>query len=359
MQSLQVNTSSSTYPIYFEESFLKLGEYLLSHGCSEKILVISDENVFGYYGQQVMEILEKSNLQAYSFVVSPGENSKCFDVAQEILGYCIDQKLSRKSTIIALGGGVIGDLSGFVASTFMRGIKFIQCPTTILSQSDSSVGGKVGINFKDQKNIVGAFYQPQFVYMALQSLHTLPQREFSAGMAEVIKHGLIYDAEFLNFLEQNETRIKELDINTLGQMIRRNCEIKADVVSQDEKELGLRAILNFGHTFGHAVESLMHFELLHGECVGIGMVMALDLSVRLGYISQQEKERGIALIKKFGLPYTVSGLTAEQIYKQMFYDKKTTYNKIQFVVLEKVGQALLVKDIHEKMIHDVIQTVVV
>lgn len=350
MEKIIVGVPEKEYPIYFENSFANLPKFMKEHRCDEKILIITDDNVDSHYGHQVVQLLIDEGFNAFKHVVPSGENSKSFEVAQQIYNVCIDRELTRKSTLIALGGGVIGDLTGFIAATYMRGINFIQCPTTILSQSDSSVGGKVGINFHKHKNIVGAFHQPIFVYMAVNTLSTLAKREISAGFSEVIKHGSIYDKDFLLFLMENSKEIFGLNLEYIYKTIRRNCEIKSEVVAIDEKEQGIRALLNFGHTFGHAIESLKNFELLHGECVAIGMVMALELTNLLGYISCYERDRIIQLLKEYGLPTTVSGLSANQIYDHMFYDKKTENDILRLVILENIGKAIIIKNPNQEYI---------
>jgi 3-dehydroquinate synthase len=254
----------------------------------------------------------------------------------------LENKCDRKTTLVALGGGVIGDMTGFAAATYMRGVPFVQIPTTLLAQVDSSVGGKTAINHPLGKNMIGAFYQPQSVLADTATLSTLPQRELSAGLAEVIKHGAIIDTEFFSWLEAHMDQLMARDDTALAHVIQRSCEIKADVVRQDERESGLRAILNFGHTFGHAIEAGMGYgEWLHGEAVGCGMVMAADLSHRLGYLSAQDKSRITALVKAAGLPVVAPDLGADRWLELMEVDKKNEGGEIKFILLKPLGQAII------------------
>jgi 3-dehydroquinate synthase len=260
---------------------------------------------------------------------------KVFDVL-------LAEKCDRKTTLVALGGGVIGDLTGFAAASYMRGVPFIQVPTTLLSQVDSSVGGKTGINHPLGKNMIGAFYQPQAVIADTATLDTLPARELSAGLAEVIKHGAIIDAAFFDWIEANIARLVAKDSAALAYAIQRSCEIKADVVRQDEREGGLRAILNFGHTFGHAIEAgLGYGEWLHGEAVGCGMVMAADLSQRLGFIDARTKSRIAALVQAAGLPTVAPDLGAERWLELMQVDKKNEGGQIKFILLKPLGTSVI------------------
>jgi 3-dehydroquinate synthase len=254
----------------------------------------------------------------------------------------LTEKCDRKTTLVALGGGVIGDMTGFAAAAYMRGVPFIQVPTTLLAQVDSSVGGKTGINHPLGKNMIGAFYQPLAVVADTETLNSLPPRELSAGLAEVIKHGAIIDANFFEWIEQNIQKLVARDAAALAYAIQRSCEIKADVVRQDEREGGLRAILNFGHTFGHAIEAgLGYGEWLHGEAVGCGMVMAADLSHRLGYIDAQAKARVTALVQAAGLPTVAPDLGLERWVDLMEVDKKNEGGAIKFILLKPLGKTLI------------------
>jgi len=281
-----------------------------------------------------------------------GERNKNIDTMSDIYSKLLEGHAERKSTIFALGGGVCGDMAGFAAATYLRGIKFVQLPTSLLAQVDSSVGGKVGIDFNGSKNMIGAFYQPEFVYININTLKTLPEREFKAGMAEVIKYGPISSPKFYDYLWENKEEIKNCSSRILLETVKKCCEIKADVVSQDEKESGLREILNFGHTIGHAVETVMDFKMVHGECVAVGMSAVMEISAKRGYISEQSAEIFRALLRDFGLNLNVSGIDAESIYKQMFKDKKVKNNKISFVLIKQFGETLRTNEVSEEEILD-------
>ena len=248
--------------------------------------------------------------------------------------------MDRASAIIALGGGVTGDIAGFAAASYMRGIRFIQVPTSLLAQVDSSVGGKVGVDYKGSKNIIGAFHQPFFVYINLNTLQTLPKREFISGLAEVIKHGVIYDKAFFDYLEQNIEKVLNQDIETLKYVVRKNCAIKAQVVQQDEKEHGLRAILNFGHTIGHSIESVLLFSLLHGECVSVGMNAAAYIAARKNLLGQGDFDRMIKLLQRAGLPIQVNDIDVNRVYNEMLRDKKQVKNKLKFILPTSIGQVI-------------------
>ncbi len=351
MQVLEVKTPQQTYPILFESSFDKLAASIMQTGNQySRIGIITDDNVGAVYLEEIGAALSplKKNIHFYSF--TPGEKSKNFETLNGIYDFLIESKFDRKSLLIALGGGVVGDMTGFAAATYMRGVDFVQVPTTVLAQVDSSIGGKTGMDYKGYKNIIGAFYQPQLVYINTATLKTLPEREFNAGMAEVVKHGLIRSADYLTFLENNVDAIKSLDHKAITKMIMQSCDIKAAVVSADEKEAGLRAILNFGHTIGHAVERLKELTLIHGECVAIGMVAALDMSVAKGTLSGDEAERGKRAIALYGLPMSVADLKNDEIFNELFHDKKTQHNKLNFVLLDGIGSCYISKDVERSII---------
>ncbi len=266
----------------------------------------------------------------------------------------VEKHLDRNSLILALGGGVTGDMAGFAAATYMRGIPFVQIPTTLLSQVDSSVGGKVGVDFLQNKNMIGAFYQPVFVYINLDTLKTLPKEQLSSGVGEVIKHGLILDKSYFDFVESSSELFFKLDLGVLERIIRRSCELKGSVVSQDEKEAGLREILNFGHTLGHAIETLFDFKLFHGQCVSIGMVGASYLSYINGFISKELLRRIENTLVSYDLPIRLDGLDKEDIYNQMLLDKKTKNNVINFVLLSSIGKAVRISNITKEQIFSAI-----
>jgi len=286
--------------------------------------------------------LQRAGKQVTTIVLPDGEEEKNMAGMMLIFDALLREKCDRKTTLIALGGGVIGDMTGFAAASYMRGVPFIQVPTTLLAQVDSSVGGKTGINHPLGKNMIGAFYQPQAVIADTSTLNTLPARELSAGLAEVIKHGAIIDADFFTWIEANIQKLVAQEPQAIAYAIQRSCEIKADVVRQDEREGGLRAILNFGHTFAHAIESGLGYGVwLHGEAVGCGMVMAADLSHRLGYIDAATKQRVRAVVQAAGLPVVAPDLGSERWLELMQVDKKNEGGQIKFILIKPLGTPLI------------------
>ncbi|MGP1684916.1 MAG: 3-dehydroquinate synthase, partial [Giesbergeria sp.] len=284
-----------------------------------------------------------------------GERYKDWATLNRIYDALIEGRCERKTTLIALGGGVVGDLAGFAAATYMRGIPFIQVPTTLLAQVDSSVGGKTGINHPLAKNMIGAFYQPRLVLADTAVLASLPPRELSAGLAEVIKHGLVRDEGFVAWLEQNVEKLLACDPQALAHAVRRCCEIKAAVVAEDEREAGVRALLNFGHTFGHAIESALGYgKWLHGEAVAAGMATAADLSRRMGFIAQADVDRVIALLKRARLPVAQPGIAPARLLESMAVDKKTEAGKLRFVLLDRIGAASIRTDVPAGLLQEVL-----
>ncbi len=336
-----VKTTERTYPIYLEQDFSRLPKAMEEAGLTGRtVCIITDSNVDGLYGAQVQEALAPVSKKVHKIFFPAGEMQKNLGSIRHFYEAFFQAGLDRKSVIVALGGGVTGDMAGFAAATFLRGIAFVQIPTTLLAQVDSSVGGKVGVDFDGHKNAVGAFYQPHFVYINAKTLRTLPKREFSAGMAEVIKYGPIWDMDFFSQLEEKKEALLALEEETLLSVIGRCCAIKAEVVGQDEKESGLREILNFGHTIGHAIETASRFSLLHGECVGLGMIAIGSLCEKRGTVEQGFTKRLSQLLEAFSLPLTVSGLTVEEIDRQMAFDKKVKNGAIGFVLLSSAGVPL-------------------
>ena len=330
----------------------------------DEVLIISDNNV---YKHQLDNFINNIKVKmVYEYIVPAGEDSKSLSVYEEIIKYCIRISLSRKSLIIALGGGVVGDLAGFIASTYMRGIDVCQIPTSLLAQVDSSVGGKTGINIGNLKNIIGTFYQPKFTYINIDALKTLPYDEFISGMAEVIKYSVIYDYEFLDYLIDNVEKILNKDNETLQYVVKKCIEIKADIVSQDEKEDGLRKILNFGHTFGHGVEKLC--KISHGKAVSIGMNMAFKLSLEKGYIDESYYNKFIKVCEEFDLPLTFTINTGEdnkileedkdkinkEILEIMKNDKKNSFGKINLILPIGIGKVEIIDNIDEYEILNII-----
>jgi len=340
--ALQVELGERSYPITIGHDLLSNPELLTRHVAGKRVAVVTNDKVGPLYLPRVRKLLEDAGKQVTEIVLPDGEEQKTWASLMKVFDVLLAEKCDRKTTLVALGGGVIGDLTGFAAASYMRGVPFVQIPTTLLSQVDSSVGGKTGINHPLGKNMIGAFYQPQAVIADTATLHTLPPRELAAGLAEVIKHGAIIDAPFFDWIEANIDKLVAKDNAALAYSIQRSCEIKADVVRQDEREGGLRAILNFGHTFGHAIENgLGYGQWLHGEAVGCGMVMAADLSHRLGYIDAVSKDRLTALVKAAGLPVVAPDLGAARWLELMEVDKKNEGGAIKFILIKPLGQPLI------------------
>ncbi len=311
------------------------------------VVLITDSNVDPLYTDTISEPLSELGCEIDILVVEAGEHSKCSDVAAELWERMLEEGADRKSVVLALGGGVVGDLAGFVAATFTRGLRFVQVPTTLLAQVDSSVGGKVGINLPGGKNMVGAFWQPAGVTIDVEVLQSLPDREYRAGLAEVVKYGVIQDAEFFTYLEENATAVNDREPGALTHLVQRCCRLKADVVEKDEREeTGLRSILNYGHTFCHAFEAATDYEtLLHGEGVAIGMMCAARLAERLGRIDAKFVERQRTLLDTFRLPLDVPEVDHEELIELMYRDKKVERGKLRFVLPTRMGHVELVRDV--------------
>jgi 3-dehydroquinate synthase len=352
-----VETATQSYPVFVGYGLLdKLGEKMKQAALSGTATIISDENVFSIYGRKVEGILKDADFAVNSFVMPPGEETKSMDSAIKIYDFLVQHRTERDDIIVALGGGMVGDLAGFVAATFLRGMPWVQVPTSLVGMVDASIGGKVGVNHAEGKNLIGAFYQPNVVLADCQTLTTLPRRELTSGWAEVIKHGLILDKEFLEFLESNVGRLTKLEPELLTQAVARSAAIKAQVVGQDEKEReGKRTILNYGHTIGHALEAATQYKrFLHGEAVAIGMVGGARLSQRLGLLPSAAVERQQALLQKFGLPTSLktkrSNLKSSLagITEAMELDKKVKGKAIRWVLLEDIGKAVICSDVPQK-----------
>ncbi len=341
MIKLNINLNERSYPIYITTDYSELGKSLQSAKLRGKMVLITDTNVEKQQSDLCIESLKDYDCEIHKFVIPAGEKSKNLENIREIYKFLIDLKLDRSATLIALGGGVVGDITGFAAATFLRGINFVQVPTSLLAQSDSSVGGKVGVDFNDSKNIIGAFYQPRLVYINVNSLKTLPKRELQAGLAEVVKHGIIQDPDFFEYIDYNVNKIFSFDEGVLQYLAKMNCAIKGNVVEKDEKESGLRANLNFGHTIGHAIETVMNFELLHGECVALGMVGAFKMAQYLEMVDESLVDKVKETLKKIGLPVRLDGIDVDKVYNQMFYDKKIKGSKLTFILpRRKIGEVI-------------------
>lgn len=340
--TLQLDLGDRSYPITIGQSLLSDTERLGSYVAGKRAAIVTNSTVAPLYLEQLSRTLAAAGKQVTQIVLPDGEEEKNWASLMRIFDTLLSEQCDRKTTLVALGGGVIGDLTGFAAASYMRGVPFIQIPTTLLAQVDSSVGGKTGINHPLGKNMIGAFYQPRAVLADTSTLNTLPARELAAGLAEVIKHGAIIDAAFFDWIEANIGKLMVRDPAALSYAIRRSCEIKAEVVRQDEREGGLRAILNFGHTFGHAIESgLGYGQWLHGEAVGCGMVMAAELSRRLGFIDEAAKNRITALVRAAGLPVVAPDLGTDRWLQLMQVDKKNEGGEIRFILLKPLGTPLI------------------
>ncbi len=344
--TVSVDLGERSYPIYIGSGLLHEPEFLVNHIPGNSALIVTNTVVAPLYLEAVEQALRAHDIRQDSLILEDGEQYKTVATAEKIIDCLLQNRHDRQTSLIALGGGVIGDITGFAAAIYQRGVHFIQIPTTLLSQVDSSVGGKTGVNHPLGKNMIGAFHQPQCVIADTDTLDTLPDRELSAGLAEVIKYGLIHDAGFFDWLEQNITLLKNRDYAALCQAILVSCNIKAKVVSLDERESGIRAILNLGHTFGHAIEATMGYgNWLHGEAVATGMVMAADLSLRQQWIDGTVKQRTISLIEQANLPVkSPSEMSVDDYMQAMAIDKKTLNGTIKLVLLKKLGEAVVTSD---------------
>ena len=344
--TLTVELGDRSYPIFIGSGLLSQPELLCRYVKGGTALIVSNTTIAPLYIEQIKTNLDSQNIQHGCVILEDGEQFKTLEAVQTIITTLLEKKHNRQTTLIALGGGVVGDITGFAASVYQRGVNFIQIPTTTLSQVDSSVGGKTGVNHILGKNMIGAFHQPQCVIADISTLSTLPNREFSAGLAEIIKYGLIHDAKFFKWLEQNISKLMARDSDIIAQAILVSCQTKANIVSIDERESGIRAILNLGHTFGHAIEATMGYgNWLHGEAVAAGMVMAVDLSCRQQWIDNSLKQRTIDLLKNANLPVTSpTNMTVDQYMSAMSIDKKVINGTIQFILLKGLGEAIVTSD---------------
>lgn len=345
METLQVSLGARSYPIYIGQNLLSQVNLLKSHIRGKSVCIVTNDTVAPLYLDRVVSLLA-DDYQCESVILPDGEEHKNLAVLNQVFDHLLAAKLTRQVTLIALGGGVIGDMTGFAAACYQRGVDFIQIPTTLLSQVDSSVGGKTAVNHALGKNMIGAFYQPQCVLIDTETLATLDDRQFASGMAEVIKYGLINDIEFFEWIEANIVGLVSRDADLLSYAIARSCQDKADIVAEDECEQGKRALLNLGHTFGHAIETGMGYgEVLHGEAIAIGMMMAADLSQRLGWLPDETINRMRAVFLAAQLPVTVpSEMTAEQFMHLMAVDKKVLDGNIRLILMKALGQAVISDD---------------
>lgn len=352
--TLTVDLGDRSYPIHIGSGLLERADLLTPHIHGNKVVIVSNTTVAPLYIEKVHKLL--TDFEVFEVILPDGESFKTMDTMQSILTHMLEKRCDRKTTVIALGGGVVGDITGFAAACYQRGVNFIQIPTTLLSQVDSSVGGKTGVNHPLGKNMIGAFYQPQAVIIDTDTLDTLDDRQLAAGMAEVIKYGLLWDRDFLNWLDDNMLALMQRDKSLLSKAILRSCEIKANVVAQDEKESGVRALLNLGHTFGHAIETQMGYgEWLHGEAVAAGMVMAAEMSKNMQWLNDDDVAYTRNIIAKANLPIArPREMTAEAFKKNMAIDKKVLNGVLRLVLMKELGNAIVTSDFTEDALQKVI-----
>lgn len=354
----RVHLKERSYDICVGYDLSRIGETLLENNFGRRVLIITNPTVCKLYGKKVDESIKKAGFHTRLVEIPDGEEYKSIEQAVYLYNECIDFMMDRSCPVVALGGGVIGDLAGFVAATYMRGVPLIQVPTTLLAQVDSSVGGKVAVNLPSAKNMVGAFYQPTLVYIDLDVLKTLSQDNYTIGLAEVIKYGIISDKTFFEFVEKNIDRIKNRDIDMLSHIVSVSCRIKAHVVGKDERESDLRAILNFGHTIGHALEVLGNYTLYqHGEAVSVGMICAARIAGQLGMLDSKSISRIENVINEAGLPLRIhDSIAPEKIIAALSMDKKVKDDKICFVLPVEIGKVTVRNDIDKKIIKGVLKS---
>ena len=362
MTKVQVNLGENSYEIFIGAKILgEVANFVAdSKNFTKKILIVTEENIFAKFGGELTKNFSQAGINFEVAKVPDGETSKNLHEAEKLYTRAINFGLDRKSLILALGGGVIGDLAGFVAATFLRGVNLIQVPTTLLAQVDSSVGGKTAVNHELGKNLIGAFYQPRAVFIDTETLKTLPEREIKSGLGEVVKYGVIADPDFFSYLEENTEKILAGDEKIFTHIIKRSCEIKADTVSRDEKENGLRRILNFGHTIAHVIESETNYQKYrHGEAVSIGMIGAALIGEELGKTKTSDVERLKNLIQKLGMKTFCEGCDPEKMYLPLFRDKKTVGGKINWVLMKNFGEVEVTGEVPEKIVKKTLKNIAV
>ena len=354
MQRIEVDLGSRSYPIFIGAGAMRLKDALDQVIPARDVLIVTNTIVGPLYAAGLTAALAPRRCLEVS--LPDGETHKTLANVSRLLDVLITNRFARDSCVVALGGGIVGDMAGFAAACYQRGIAFVQVPTTLLAQVDSSVGGKTGVNHPGGKNLIGAFHQPAAVFADTDALRTLPDRELRAGLAEVIKYGLIVDREFFDWLEANATRLLARDTDALTHAIRRSCEIKAEIVARDEREQGDRALLNLGHTFGHAIESATNYSTwLHGEAVGAGMLLAADMSQRLGWMSGADVERIERMLKAFGLRTDVRELAAGTLAEKMKIDKKVAAGRIRLVLLKAIGKSVVTGDYDDDALRETLR----
>jgi 3-dehydroquinate synthase len=340
MVKVNINLSERSYPIYITENYEGLVKVLDKLRFNGKICIITDSNVHDFQYKDLIAGMGNHANRTIKYIIEPGEKNKNLDTVINIYKYLTKNRFDRSSAIISFGGGVTGDISGFAAATFLRGIRYIQVPTTLLAQADSSVGGKTGVDFEGVKNMIGSFYQPKLVYINVNSLKTLPPDEIRTGLAETVKHGLIASADFFEYVDYNVKKIFDYNTEVLQYIAKMNCIIKGGIVEKDEKESGLRSVLNLGHTIGHAIESTSDFNISHGNCVSIGLNGAFKLALALEMTNENTYLKVTNTIGKIGLPLYLPGMDVEKVYKQMFFDKKINAGKLKFILPKGIGNVI-------------------
>ena len=355
MRTLTVELGDRSYPIHIGAGLLERVDLVIEKMPQKTVALVTNTTVEPLYSRRFVAALEAAGVRVVPVVLPDGEAHKNWETLNRIFDLLIAGRCERKTTVIALGGGVIGDLAGFAAAIYQRGVPFIQVPTTLLAHVDSAVGGKTAINHPLGKNMIGAFYQPRAVIIDTDTLETLPEREFAAGVAEVIKYGAIRDDEFFSWLEQHIERVMARDPDALGYAIERSCINKAEVVGQDERETGQRALLNYGHTFGHAIETGVGYGAwLHGEAVAVGMVLAARLSRRLGFLSAQDVVRITVLLQRARLPVDAPELSVERYFELMAHDKKVEGGRLRFILLRRLGEAFVASDVPDTAVEEIL-----
>lgn len=351
MEKVLVKHENKSYPAVIDNSFEGLYNYFKELCDSKEVLIVTDSNIADIYLQEIKDIFNSNQIVIHEYIIKAGEESKNINTINEIYTKFIDAGLDRGSTIIGLGGGVVGDIAGFVASTYMRGVQLIHIPTTILAQVDSSIGGKTAIDFEGYKNIIGTFYAPRLVYINIESIIKMPNSQFISGLAEVIKYGLIWDEGFVKYLVDNAYNILSRDINILSQTIKQCILIKSDITQRDLYDNEIRSILNFGHTVGHALECYSDFKMTHGECVAIGMAAAADISQILNISEPNTYEQVVKIIKTFNLPIKLKADNTNSFISCIKRDKKIINDNINFIALEKVGKSKIINMSLDKLIN--------
>ena len=354
MRKIRVELGENSYDIYIGGGLIdELKNFIYDSKFSKTMMIAADTNTEVIFKNKYASAFDYFDGRSRVFVIPAGETSKTLSHAEEMYTAAIESGLDRKSAIFAFGGGVVGDLTGFVAATYLRGVPFVQIPTSLLAQVDSSVGGKVAVNHKLGKNLIGAFYQPKAVFIDLDMLKTLPKREIASGLGEIVKYGIISDSELFDYIDKNSKRILKLDSEVMEHLITRSCEIKADVVSKDEKEGGLRRILNFGHTMAHAIEEVTNYSgYTHGEAVAIGMIGAAYISYKLNRIDKSKLDKIQNLIEKLGMLSRAENCDIDLMFKAIFRDKKTINGKINWVLMDDIGKVSVVSDVSDNIVRE-------